>query len=63
MISKNAAKLLALDTEIAVGAMATLVVVEAKDSVETIRTVAQALAGFKNGKQTFCNQAAHICFE
>ena len=63
MISKNAAKLLSLNTEIAVGSLATLVVVEAKDSVETIRTVAQALAGFKNGKQTFCNEAAHICFE
>ncbi len=63
MISKNAAKLLSFETEIKVGAAATLVVVEAKDSIETIRTVAQALAGFKNGKQTFCNEAAHICFE
>lgn len=63
MISKNAAQLLSHQTEIKVGAPATLVVVEAKDSIETIRSVAQALAGFKNGKQTFCNKAAYICFE
>ena len=63
MITKNAAKLLSLETKIQVGAPATLVVLEAQDSVETVRTVAQALAGFKNGKQTFCNEAAHICFE
>jgi cytosine deaminase len=63
MITKNAAQLLSKQTEIAVGAPATLVVLEAKDAVETIRTNAQALAGFKNGKQTFCNEAARICFE
>ena len=63
MITKNAAQLLSKQTEIAVGAPATLVVLEAKDAVETIRTNAQALAGFKNGKQTFCNDAARICFE
>ena len=63
MITKNAAKLLSLETQIQVGARATLVVLEAQDSVETVRTVAQVLAGFKNGKQTFCNEAAHICFE
>ena len=63
MITKNAAQLLSKQTEIVVGAPATLVVLEAKDAVETIRTNAQALAGFKNGKQTFCNDAARICFE
>ena len=63
MITKNAAQLLSKQTEIVVGAPATLVVIEAKDAVETIRTNAQALAGFKNGKQTFCNDAARICFE
>ena len=63
MITKNAAQLLLKKTEIVVGAPATLVVLEAKDAVETIRTNAQALAGFKNGKQTFCNDAARICFE
>ncbi|WP_394211902.1 amidohydrolase family protein [Psychrobacter piscatorii] len=63
MITKNAAQLLSKQTEIAVGAPATFVILEAKDAVETIRTNAQALAGFKNGKQTFCNDAARICFE
>lgn len=63
MISKNAAKLLSLEAEIKVGGAATLVVIEAKNAVEAIRTNSQALAGFKNGKQTFCNEAAHICFE
>ena len=63
MITKNAAQLLSKQIEIVVGAPATLVVLEAKDAVETIRTNAQALAGFKNGKQTFCNDAARICFE
>ena len=63
MISKNAGKLLSIQTEIVVGAPATLVVLEAKDAVDTIRTNAQAIAGFKSGKQTFCNEAAYICFE
>lgn len=63
MISKNAAKLLSFETEIQVGVPATLVVIEAKDAIEAIRTNSQALAGFKEGKQTFCNEAAYICFE
>lgn len=63
MITKNAARLLSFETEIKVGAAATLVVIEAKDAIEAIRTNAQALAGFKNGKQTFTNQAAKIYFE
>lgn len=60
MIGKNAAKILSMHAEIAIGAPATLVVLEAKDAVSAIRTNAQALAGFKNGKQTFCNAAAVI---
>ncbi len=63
MITKNAAKLLSFETEIKVGVPATLVVIEAKDAIEAIRTNSQALAGFKKGKQTFCNEAAYICFE
>ncbi|MEC5210577.1 cytosine deaminase [Psychrobacter sp. PL15] len=63
MISKNAAKLLSHQSEITVGAPATLVVLEAKDEIEAIRTASQAVAGFKNGKQTFYNHAAYICFE
>ena len=63
MVSKNAAKLLSCHTEIMVGASATLVVLEAKDAIMAIRTNAQALAGFRNGRQTFCNHAAQICFD
>ncbi len=63
MITSNAAKLLALENEIKVGALATLVVIEAKDAVEAIRTNAQVLAGFKNGKQTFNNAAAEIYYQ
>jgi len=62
-MAKNTAKLLPQQTEITVGAPATLVVLEAKNAVEAIRTNSQALAGFKNGKQTFCNEAARICYK
>jgi|26BtaG_2_1085354.scaffolds.fasta_scaffold04305_3 cytosine deaminase len=63
MVNKNAAKLLSQQTEIKVGAPATLVVVEGSDAVSVIRTAGQALAGFKNGRQTFANAAAYICYE
>jgi len=63
MVNKNAAKLLSQQTEIKVGAPATLVVLEASDAVSAIRTAAQAVAGFKNGRQTFANAAAYICYE
>lgn len=63
MVNKNAAKLLSQQTEIKVGAPATLVVLEASDAVSVIRTAAQAVAGFKNGRQTFANAAAYICYE
>ncbi|WP_228547333.1 amidohydrolase family protein [Nonlabens antarcticus] len=60
MITKNAAKLLSKQTEIKIGAPADLVVLEAKSAVDAIRTIAQALAGFKNGKPTFRNDKAEI---
>lgn len=62
MITKNAAKLLSRQTEIKIGAPANLVVMEAESPIEAIRTVAQALAGFKNGKQVFSNEKATIYF-
>ncbi|WP_169392026.1 MULTISPECIES: amidohydrolase family protein [Psychrobacter] len=62
MITVNPAKLLAINSLIEVGASATLVVLEAENAVEAIRSNAQALAGFKNGIQTFNNQAAEIYF-
>jgi cytosine deaminase len=39
------------------------VILEAKDPIEAIRSIAQPLAGFKNGKQTFSNPKAEIYFE
>jgi len=63
MITKNAAKLLTINSVIEVGAPATLVVLESKNAVEAIRSNTQALAGFKNGIQTFNNQAAEIYFK
>jgi len=62
MITVNPAKLLAINSLIEVGASATLIVLEAENAVEAIRSNAQALAGFKNGIQTFNNQAAEIYF-
>ncbi len=62
MITVNPAKLLAINSLIEVGASATLVVLESENAVEAIRSNAQALAGFKNGIQTFNNQAAEIYF-
>ena len=62
MITRNAAKLLSLQKEIKVGEPANLVVLEAKSAVEVIRTIAQPLAGFKNGIQTFSNKKAEIYF-
>jgi len=63
MVTKNAAKLLAKQTEIKVGAAANFVVMEAENAVDAIRTIAQPLVGFKNGKQTFSNEKAQIYFE
>lgn len=60
MVTKNAAKLLSKQTEIKVGAPANFVILEAKNAVDVIREVSQALAGFKNGKQTFSNTSAII---
>ncbi len=60
MITDNAAKLLSQQTEIRKGANSNFVILEAKSAVEVIRTIAQPLAGFKNGKQTFSNDKAMI---
>lgn len=62
MITKNAAKLFNVQTEIKEGSPANFVILEAKNAVEAIRTIAQALAGFKNGRQTFSNEKAQIYF-
>lgn len=62
MITINAAKLLSKQTEIKKGAVANFVILESKNAIETIRLIAQPLAGFKNGKQTFSNDKAKIYF-
>jgi cytosine deaminase len=62
MITKNAAKLLNIPTEIRVGKPANFVILEAKNAVEAVRTISQPLIGFKNGKQTFSNSKAEIYF-
>ncbi|MDT7827517.1 amidohydrolase family protein [Pricia sp. S334] len=63
MITINAARLLSKRTGIKIGAPANFVVLEAKNAVDAIRTVAQPLAGFKGGRQTFSNAPATIYFE
>lgn len=62
MITSNAAILLSKQTKIEVGAPANFVILEASSAVDAIRTVAQPLAGFKNGIQTFSNEKAVIYF-
>ncbi|WP_164076223.1 hypothetical protein [Flavimarina sp. Hel_I_48] len=47
-------------SKIKIGAHANLVILEAKSAIEVLRTVAQPLAGFKDGRQTFSNEKAVI---
>jgi cytosine deaminase len=51
-----------MQSSIKVGAPATFVILEAGNAVDVIRTIAQPLAGFKNGIQTFSNEQAKILF-
>ncbi|WP_019949417.1 amidohydrolase family protein [Hymenobacter aerophilus] len=60
MISGSAAKLLSRQAQLRVGGPATFVLLEATDAVEAIRTIAQPLLGYKNGRRTFTNQKAEI---
>lgn len=62
MVTSNAARLLSRQTVLEEGAAANFVILEAPSAVEAIRTVAQPLAGFKNGVQTFSNTKAEIYF-
>lgn len=62
MITKNAASLLSKQTQLQVGNSADFVILEAKNAIDAVRTVAQPLAGFKNGLQTFNNERAVIHF-
>jgi len=63
MVTKNAAEMLSRQTGVKVGNTADFVVLEAKNAVGVIRTIAQPLAGFKKGQQTFINEKAELISE
>ncbi|MGB7395909.1 MAG: hypothetical protein WA913_16100 [Pricia sp.] len=44
------------------GATANFIILGVPTGIDNIKTVAQPLAGFKNGRQTFSNTKAKICF-
>ena len=60
MITTNAAKLLARQARLRVGGPATFVLLEANSAVDAIRTIAQPLLGYKNGRLTFTNAKATL---
>ncbi|WP_204376055.1 hypothetical protein [Hymenobacter coccineus] len=60
MITTNAAKLLAKQARLRVGGPATFVLLEVGSAVDAIRTIAQPLLGYKNGRPTFANPKATI---
>jgi cytosine deaminase len=61
MITGAAAKLLRLDDYgIAVGRPADLVCIDARDTAETIATLAQPLWGFKRGRRSFTRERAKL---
>ena len=60
MISEYPAKILGIRTQIEVGAPANLLVLEAKNPVDALRSIAQPLAGFKAGRMSFSRPAAKI---
>ena len=58
MVTANAARLLGRQARLRVGGPATFVLLEATSAIEAIRTIAQPLLGYKNGRPTFANQKA-----
>ncbi|QNE41921.1 amidohydrolase family protein (plasmid) [Hymenobacter sp. NBH84] len=58
MVTTNAARLLARQARLQVGGPATFVLLEASSATEAIRTIAQPLLGYKNGRPTFTNPKA-----
>jgi cytosine deaminase len=58
MITSHAARLLARQSRLHVGGPATFVLLEASSAIEAIRTIAQPLLGYKNGRPTFTNPKA-----
>ncbi|MEJ7666142.1 MAG: hypothetical protein WKG07_44835 [Hymenobacter sp.] len=59
-MTTNAAKLLAKQARLRVGGPATFVLLEATSAVDAIRTTAQPLLGYKNGRPTFTNPKAML---
>ena len=60
MIGENAARLLGTYKPIKEGSPATLLILETNSSIDVVRRIAQPIAGFKNGTQTFSNEPAII---
>ncbi|MFV8281236.1 amidohydrolase family protein, partial [Christiangramia marina] len=60
MIGENAARLLGMYKPIKEGSPATLLILETNSSIDAVRSIAQPIAGFKNGRQTFSNEPAII---
>lgn len=58
MVTTEAAQLLGQQARLRVGGPATFVLLEAGSAVEAIRTMAQPLLGYKNGRPTFTNSPA-----
>jgi cytosine deaminase len=61
MVTTEAARLLGQQARLRVGGPATFVLLEAASAVDVIRTVAQPLLGYKNGRPTFVNSPAVLC--
>jgi cytosine deaminase len=58
MVTTEAAQLLGQQVRLRVGGPATFVLLEASSAVDVIRTVAQPLLSYKNGRPTFANLPA-----
>jgi cytosine deaminase len=58
MVTSEVAQLLGQQVRLRVGGPATFVLLEASSAVDVIRTVAQPLLSYKNGRPTFANSPA-----
>lgn len=60
MVTASAARLLGRDRNLAVGAPADVVVLDAPDAVAAVRTIAPTLAGWKRGRKSFVRPRAKL---
>jgi cytosine deaminase len=58
VVTTEAARLLSWQARLRVGGPATFVLLEASSAIDVIRTVAQPLLSYKNGRPTFANLPA-----